>query len=63
MEAVKLITASSLQEKFLSLSTAFLLGSVIGLKREHRQRTAGLRTNVLVAVATAIFIDHLPWVR
>ncbi|MFM2007850.1 MAG: putative Mg2+ transporter-C (MgtC) family protein [Pseudomonadota bacterium] len=57
MEAVKLINMSSLQDTFLSLATAFLLGAVIGLEREYRQRTAGLRTNVLVSVAAAIFVD------
>ena len=57
MEAVKLINLSSLQDTFLSLTAAFLLGAVIGLEREYRQRTAGLRTNVLVAVAAAIFVD------
>lgn len=57
MEAVKLINLSSLQDTFLSLAAAFLLGAVIGLEREYRQRTAGLRTNVLVAVAAAIFVD------
>lgn len=40
-----------------SLLTAFLLGAVIGLERQYRQRTAGLRTNVLVAVGAALFVD------
>lgn len=38
-------------------ATAFALGAVIGLERQVRQRTAGLRTNVLVAVGAAIFVD------
>ncbi|HEY3639215.1 MAG TPA: MgtC/SapB family protein, partial [Rhizomicrobium sp.] len=33
------------------------LGGVIGLERQWRQRTAGLRTNVLVAVGAAAFVD------
>ncbi|MDE1916796.1 MAG: MgtC/SapB family protein [Sphingomonadales bacterium] len=42
---------------FICLSTAFLLGTLIGLERQWRQRTAGLRTNVLVAVGAAAFAD------
>ena len=34
-----------------------MLGSVIGLERQYRQRTAGLRTKVLVAVGAALFVD------
>jgi putative Mg2+ transporter-C (MgtC) family protein len=41
----------------LRLSSAFVLGGLIGLERQIRQRTAGLRTNVLVAVGAAIFVD------
>jgi putative Mg2+ transporter-C (MgtC) family protein len=40
-----------------SLFIAFVLGAVIGLERQYRQRTAGLRTNVLVAVGAALFVD------
>ena len=40
-----------------ALGTAFLLGGLIGLERQYRQRTAGLRTNVLVAVGAAAFVD------
>ena len=40
-----------------ALLTAFVLGSAIGLERQWRQRTAGLRTNVLVAVGAAAFVD------
>lgn len=39
------------------ITTAFLLGSVIGFERQHRQSTAGLRTNVLVCLGAAIFVD------
>ncbi len=41
----------------LALFTAFVLGGVVGLERQWRQRTAGLRTNVLVAVGSAAFVD------
>lgn len=39
----------------LRLFVALLLGSLIGLEREYRHRNAGLRTNALVAVGTALF--------
>ncbi len=32
------------------LFLAFILGALIGIERQWRQRTAGLRTNTLVAV-------------
>ncbi len=44
-------------DTLLSLATAFLLGTLIGAERQYRQRTAGLRTNVLVAVSAAAFVD------
>jgi len=40
-----------------SLSVAFVLSTLIGAERQYRQRTAGLRTNVLVALAAAAFVD------
>ena len=39
------------------LSVSFVLGTLIGLERQWRQRTAGLRTNVLVALGAAAFSD------
>jgi len=44
-------------DTLLSLSTAFVLGGLIGLERQYRQRTAGLRTNALVAVGAALFVN------
>src|SRR6201994_159738 len=41
----------------LALSVAFVLGGLIGFERQWRQRNAGLRTNVLVAVGAAAFVD------
>jgi putative Mg2+ transporter-C (MgtC) family protein len=41
----------------IALAAAFVLGGAIGLERQYRQRTAGLRTNVLVAVGAAAFVD------
>ena len=40
-----------------SFTAAFVLGGLIGFERQYRQRTAGLRTNVLVAVGAAAFSD------
>jgi putative Mg2+ transporter-C (MgtC) family protein len=42
---------------FLALAVAFVLGTLIGFERQWRQRNAGLRTNVLVAVGAAAFSD------
>ncbi|WP_426440549.1 MgtC/SapB family protein [Bradyrhizobium genosp. P] len=44
-------------DTLISLSSAFVLGTLIGAERQYRQRTAGLRTNVLVAVGAAAFVD------
>lgn len=41
----------------VALAAAFALGTLIGAERQYRQRTAGLRTNVLVAVGAAAFVD------
>ncbi len=38
------------------LALALLLGSVIGLERQWRQHLAGLRTNTLVCVGSALFV-------
>jgi len=42
---------------FGCLLAAFILGSLIGLERQYRQRNAGLRTNALVAIGAAVFVD------
>ena len=39
------------------LAAAFALGTLIGTERQYRQRSAGLRTNVLVAIGAAAFVD------
>src|ERR1700756_639443 len=44
-------------DTLVSLLTAFVLGTLIGAERQYRQRSAGLRTNVLVAVGAAAFVD------
>ena len=40
-----------------SLGVAFVLAVLIGAERQWRQRSAGLRTNVLVAVGAAAFVS------
>jgi putative Mg2+ transporter-C (MgtC) family protein len=42
----------------ICLAAAFVFGGLIGLERQYRQRNAGLRTIVLVAVGAAAFV-HL----
>ena len=39
------------------LAAAFAFGTLIGAERQYRQRSAGLRTNALVAVGAAAFVD------
>lgn len=42
---------------FISLLVAIVLGTLIGAERQYRQRNAGLRTNALVALGAAAFVD------
>ena len=48
---------SHLPQSFIAFATAFVLGTLIGTERQWRQRSAGLRTTVLVAVGAAAFAD------
>ena len=57
MESINNVDFASLADTAVSLTTAFLFGGLIGFERQYRQRTAGLRTNILVAVGAAIFVD------
>jgi putative Mg2+ transporter-C (MgtC) family protein len=52
-----LLATSSLHwyEAMLRLALAGVLGGMIGLERELREREAGLRTHLLVAVGAALF--------
>ena len=55
-----MITLTPLPETInsaVSLVVAFGLGTLIGAERQYRQRTAGLRTAVLVALGAAAFVD------
>ena len=56
MQAFQQFHLLSLVDSVISLTVAFLLGGVIGFERQVRQRTAGLRTNTLVAVGSAAFV-------
>ncbi|KTF69610.1 MgtC/SapB family protein [Sphingomonas sp. HT-1] len=44
-------------DTLLSYTLALLLGAAIGAERQFRQRTAGLRTNALVALGASAFVD------
>ncbi|VCU70264.1 putative Mg(2+) transport ATPase [Pigmentiphaga humi] len=57
MKALANLQTMELLDSLVSLATAFVLGALVGLERQFRQRTAGLRTNVLVALGAAIFVD------
>lgn len=41
----------------MSVASAFVLATLIGAERQYRQRSAGLRTNVLVAIGAATFVS------
>jgi putative Mg2+ transporter-C (MgtC) family protein len=51
------VLAAPFFRTLLALAVAFTLGTLIGFERQFRQRTAGLRTNVLVAIGAAAFTD------
>jgi len=54
---LQLLASSSLNwdEALLRLALAGVLGGLIGLERELREREAGLRTHLLVSVGAALF--------
>ncbi|MBF22975.1 MAG: methyltransferase [Pusillimonas sp.] len=57
MQAFAYFETTPFLDSLVSLVAAFILGGAIGLERQFRLRTAGLRTNVLVAVGAALFVD------
>lgn len=57
MHFIETFQAGPFADTVVSLLAAFVLGTLIGAERQYRQRTAGLRTNVLVAVGAAAFVD------
>lgn len=42
-------------EDLLKLLLSFVLGAVIGMEREYRSKSAGLRTMILIAVGSTLF--------
>jgi putative Mg2+ transporter-C (MgtC) family protein len=46
---------TTLTDIFLRLALAAGLGGAIGLEREYRRKPAGLRTNMLIALGSALF--------
>ncbi|MBV8601884.1 MAG: MgtC/SapB family protein [Candidatus Eremiobacteraeota bacterium] len=46
----------------LRVFAALALGTLVGFERQYRQRTAGLRTNALVATGAALFVMSAPLV-
>jgi putative Mg2+ transporter-C (MgtC) family protein len=57
MRAVDNFHPAAFGDTVASLAAAFALGGLVGFERQFRQRNAGLRTNVLVAVGAAAFVD------
>ena len=49
------MTPTTFSEALLRLVLAAALGGAIGLEREFRHRPAGLRTNMLIALGSALF--------
>lgn len=57
MAALAHFDLQELINTLVSLFVALALGAVIGAERQYRQRTAGLRTNALVALGASAFVD------
>jgi putative Mg2+ transporter-C (MgtC) family protein len=55
LQLVSSLPALSWNEALLRLALAAVLGGLIGVERELRERQAGLRTHLLVAVGSALF--------
>ncbi|MGE5158285.1 MAG: MgtC/SapB family protein [Gemmatimonas sp.] len=57
MQFIKTFQVHDFFDTLVSLFAAFVFGTLIGAERQYRQRSAGLRTNVLVCVGAAAFVD------
>ncbi|WP_428030369.1 MgtC/SapB family protein [Ancylobacter sp.] len=57
MPFIESFEAADFVSTVISLLVAFAMGTLIGAERQYRQRTAGLRTNVLVAIGACQFVD------
>jgi putative Mg2+ transporter-C (MgtC) family protein len=57
MRFIETFDILALINSVVCFAAAFAFGTLIGAERQYRQRAAGLRTNVLVAVGAAAFVD------
>jgi len=57
VSAIQSLNLSDFIDSLISLLGAFVLGTLIGAERQYRQRQGGLRTNALVALGAAAFVD------
>jgi putative Mg2+ transporter-C (MgtC) family protein len=57
VSAKQSINPTDFIDSLISLFSAFVLGTLIGAERQYRQRQGGLRTNALVALGAAAFVD------
>jgi putative Mg2+ transporter-C (MgtC) family protein len=57
VQFIKTFQLHNFLDTLVSLFVAFVLGTLIGAERQYRQRSAGLRTNVLFSVGAAAFVD------
>jgi putative Mg2+ transporter-C (MgtC) family protein len=57
MRFIQTFDLLTLANTTVCLAAAFVLGTLIGAERQYRQRSAGLRTNALVALGAAAFVD------
>src|SRR5246500_4667830 len=57
MQFLQTFQLSDFLDTLVSLFVAFVFGALIGAERQYRQKSAGLRTNVLVTVGAAAFVD------
>ena len=48
--------STQLVHVIIRLIAAMLLGAVVGIQREHAGKAAGLRTHILVALGTTLFV-------
>jgi putative Mg2+ transporter-C (MgtC) family protein len=56
-DAWHMLVVSTYGNSIAGYLTSFVLGTLIGLERQWRQRSAGLRTNVLVVLGATAFSD------
>jgi putative Mg2+ transporter-C (MgtC) family protein len=57
MRFIETFDVLALANSAVCFVAAFVFGTLIGAERQYRQRSAGLRTNALVAVGAAAFVD------